>query len=192
MTVSHTDCHNASKEIQVSSPVNVEQPLFVTLTDHHWVLVVVKYGGVDVFLFDSFSILIADTLELYMSCVMRTLYFYLYENKDAYQQCSNCTADQHLCFRNTVQSLFFLNPKFQASSLLLQMYRLVCVGPGWKPELLVFSCKDSIMNCIMRRCIFRVGLWLAQTHLYIEDDMRPESSGDCAIHVAKSRHLKAV
>ena len=33
-----------------------------------------------------------------------------------------------------VQSLFFLNPKFQASSHLLWLYSRVCVGPGRKPE----------------------------------------------------------
>ena len=32
-----------------------------------------------------------------------------------------------------VQSLYYLNPKFQASSHLLWLYRLVCVGPGRKP-----------------------------------------------------------
>ena len=32
-----------------------------------------------------------------------------------------------------LQSLFFLNPKFQASSHLLWPYSLVCVRPGWKP-----------------------------------------------------------
>ena len=31
-----------------------------------------------------------------------------------------------------VQSLSFLTPKFQASSHLLYLYSLVCVGPGWK------------------------------------------------------------
>ena len=31
-----------------------------------------------------------------------------------------------------------LNPKFQAPSLLLLLYRPVCVGPGEKPKLLVF------------------------------------------------------
>ena len=43
-----------------------------------------------------------------------------------------------------VQSLFFLNPKSQAFSLLLWLYRLVCVRPGRKPKLLVFLCKGSI------------------------------------------------
>ena len=33
-----------------------------------------------------------------------------------------------------VQFLFFLNPKFQASSSFLCLYRLVCVGPVWKPH----------------------------------------------------------
>ena len=35
--------------------------------------------------------------------------------------------------------LTFVKPKFQASSLLLVLYRPVCVGPGRKAELLVFS-----------------------------------------------------
>ena len=39
-----------------------------------------------------------------------------------------------------VQSLFYLNPKFQASSILLWVYSLVCVGPGRKP---VFSQRGS-------------------------------------------------
>ena len=32
------------------------------------------------------------------------------------------------------QFLFYLNPKFQASSHLLLLYSLVCVGPGRNPE----------------------------------------------------------
>ena len=38
-----------------------------------------------------------------------------------------------------VQSLFYLNPKFQASNYLLWVYSPVCVEPGWKPQRLVFS-----------------------------------------------------
>ena len=33
-----------------------------------------------------------------------------------------------------VQSLYYLHPKFQASSHLLCLYSLVCVGPGGNPE----------------------------------------------------------
>ena len=42
-----------------------------------------------------------------------------------------------------VQSLFFLNPKFQASSHPLWLYSPVCVGPGRKPRRPVFSQRGS-------------------------------------------------
>ena len=42
-----------------------------------------------------------------------------------------------------VQSLYFLNPKFQASSYLLWLYSLVCIGPGRKPQRPVFSQRGS-------------------------------------------------
>ena len=42
-----------------------------------------------------------------------------------------------------VQFLFFLNPKFQASSLFLRLYRPVCVGPGRKSRRPVFSRRGS-------------------------------------------------
>ena len=42
-----------------------------------------------------------------------------------------------------VQSLYYLNPKFQASSHLLWLYSPVCVGPGRKPRRPVFSQRGS-------------------------------------------------
>ena len=42
-----------------------------------------------------------------------------------------------------VQSLYFLNTKFQASSHLLWLYSLVCVGTGRKPRRPVFSQRGS-------------------------------------------------
>ena len=42
-----------------------------------------------------------------------------------------------------VQSLFYLNPKFQASAHLLSLCSLVCVGPGRKPRRPVFSQRGS-------------------------------------------------
>ena len=42
-----------------------------------------------------------------------------------------------------VQSLYFLNPKFQASSYLLWLYSPVCVGPGRKLRRPVFSERGS-------------------------------------------------
>ena len=46
-----------------------------------------------------------------------------------------------------VQSLYYLNPKYQASNHLLSQYSLVCVGPGRKPQRPVFSQRGSYRNC---------------------------------------------
>ena len=42
-----------------------------------------------------------------------------------------------------VQSFYFLNPKFQASSHLLSVYSPVCVGPGQNTRKPVFSQRGS-------------------------------------------------
>ena len=59
---------------------------------------------------------IANTVTKDMSLVMRKPTFCICENKDADQLRGNREADQRLCFRYIVQSLYFLNPIFQASS----------------------------------------------------------------------------
>ena len=46
----------------------------------------------------------------------------------------------------TVQSLFYLNPKFQASSHLLWLYSSVCVGPSRKTRKPVFSQRGSFIK----------------------------------------------
>ena len=58
------------------------------------------------------------------------------ENKGADQLRGNREADQRLCFRysDIVLFLLYLNPKFQASSSFLSLYRPVCVGPVRKPH----------------------------------------------------------
>ena len=48
---------------------------------------------------------------------MRKPDFHLCENKDADQLCSNYKADQRLCYCYTDSIIYFLNTKFQASSL---------------------------------------------------------------------------
>ena len=50
-----------------------------------------------------------------------------------------------------VQSLFFLNRKFQVSSCLLWLYSQVCVRPGPKPRRQVFSQRDSYYS---KACLF--------------------------------------
>ena len=68
-----------------------------------------------------FQLIRMETSIRQMSLVMRKPAFYICENKDADQLRGNREADQRLCFFATriVQSLYFLNPKFQASSHLL-------------------------------------------------------------------------
>ena len=53
-----------------------------------------------------------------------------------------------------VQFLFYLNPKFQASSSFLSLYRPVCVGPGRKPRRPVFSRRGSYVS-VMNEFIYK-------------------------------------
>ena len=57
------------------------------------------------------------------------------ENKDADQLRGNREADHAFVFATRIeQFLFYLNPKFQAFSSFLCLYRSVCVGPVRKPH----------------------------------------------------------
>ena len=90
-----------------------------------------------------------DTMSLIIEPRHRRkpFFFCICENKDADQLRGNREADQRLCFRyipQRVQSLCNLNPKFQASNLLLWLYSLVCVRPGQKPRRRVFSQRGSL------------------------------------------------
>ena len=75
--------------------------------------------------------------------------FCLSENKEADQMCNNCTVDQPSHFRFTDRRIPFSlsNPKFQASSLLIWLYSLVCVEAGRKRQWSTFSRDGSIINC---------------------------------------------
>ena len=75
----------------------------------------------------------------HMSCVMRKPNFCKCENKDTDQLRDNPEADQRLCFRYTDSTIPLLfKSEIQASSHLLSLYSLVCVGPGRKPRRPVF------------------------------------------------------
>ena len=79
-----------------------------------------------------------------MSRDMRKPDFYICENKDADKLRGNPEADQPFVFATQiVQSLYFLNTKFQASSHLMPLYSPVSVGPGRKPRRPVFSQRGS-------------------------------------------------
>ena len=84
----------------------------------------------------------------YLSLVMRKPVICICENKNAEQLRGNREADQRIFFATRLeQSLYFLNPKFQASSHLLWLYSLVCVGPGRKPRRPVLSQRGSSIAC---------------------------------------------
>ena len=69
-----------------------------------------------------------------MSHVVRTPAFCICENKDTDQLRGTAKLNSTFVFTTKiVQSLYFLNTKLLASSHLVWLYSLVCVGPGQKP-----------------------------------------------------------
>ena len=68
------------------------------------------------------------------------------ENKDADQLRGNHEADQRLCFRYT-ESTIPLFPKPEMS--ILWLYSPVCVRPGRKPRIPVFSQRGSYISMEM-------------------------------------------
>ena len=72
-----------------------------------------------------------------------------------------------------VQSIFYLNPKFQASSHLLSLPSAVCVGPGRKPRRPVFSERGSYRkkgsNILENRGISRPVLTLCYFFIILTD-----------------------
>ena len=85
---------------------------------------------------------------------MRKPDFCICENKGADQLHGDREADHVFVLAIwIVQSLFYLNPKFQASSHLLWLYSPVCVGPGRKHRRPVFSQRGSISLLVK----FRTG-----------------------------------
>ena len=86
----------------------------------------------------------APSRMYYLSRVVRNAVFCIRENKDADQLRGNREADQRLCFRYT-DSTTPLVSKSEVSSHLLWLYSPVCMGPGRKPRIPVFSQQGSII-----------------------------------------------
>ena len=97
--------------------------------------------------------------------------------KPAFCICENKGADQLRGYRGKlisafvfatriVQSLYFLNPIFRASSHLLWLYSLVCVGPGRKPQRPVFSERGSyslhILHLVTCNNVYAIELHLTK------------------------------
>ena len=94
-----------------------------------------------------------------MSRVMRKPTFTVCENKGA--------ADQRLCFCYIVQSLYFLDLKFQASSHPLWLHSLVCVGSGQETPktgfLVMWRKYPYLIHCIKSEQQFTAAYLYKQT-----------------------------
>ena len=118
-----------------------------------------------------------------MSRVLRKPAFCICENKGADPLHDCLEADHSFVFATRiVQSLYFLNLKFQASSHLLWLYSLVCVGTGQKTRKPVFSQRGSniikyplyLFFCVTltcaellswnKSCLLGNGTWLTHMH----------------------------
>ena len=81
--------------------------------------------------------------------------FCICKNKGTDQLRSNCEADKlintFVFATRRVQFLFFLNPKFQASSPLVWLHRPVCVRSGRKHRRSVFSRRRTICNNVNKK-----------------------------------------
>ena len=68
------------------------------------------------------------------------------ENKDADRLSSNCTADQHLCFRYTDSTIpLLLKSEISSFSPASVIVQAGFVRPGSEQKLFVFSCEGSFM-----------------------------------------------
>ena len=104
-----------------------------------------------------------------MSRIVRKPDFCLGENKGADQLRGKISA--FVFATRIVQFLFYLNPKFQASSSFLSLYRPVCVGPGRKPPKTGFLASRLILSGFLAfyvelplQSTQRQPVWLGHKH----------------------------
>ena len=71
-------------------------------------------------------------MMLYMSHIMRKTYLYVKTKTQISRAVTAQLISAFICAICTVQVLFLLKPKFQASSLHRPPLRPVCVDTGWK------------------------------------------------------------
>ena len=94
----------------------------------------------------SSALFIRSLLNLYMSFVLRKPPFCICEKKTQISYAVTAKLISAFVFATQiVQSLYCLNPKFQASSHLLWLHSPVCIEPGRKPRRPVFSERGSII-----------------------------------------------
>ena len=88
---------------------------------------------------------IMPRITILIDHVMRKPVSVINENKNADQLRGNRELISAFVFSTQIiQSPYFLNPRLQASSHLLWLYSLICIGPGRKTRRPVFSQRGSI------------------------------------------------
>ena len=71
---------------------------------------------------------------------------FLHIRKQSHRSAAQSLISTFVFTTQMIQSLCFLNPKFQASNHLLRLYSPICVGPGRKPRRQVFSWRGSFYS----------------------------------------------
>ena len=112
-----------------------------------------------------------------MSLVIRKPDFCLCENKAADQFAVTAKLISAFVFTTPiVQSLFFPDPNFLASSYLLWLYRLVCVRSGQKPRRPVFlHCDSNILESFylnLYYLCFSIGMAINRNSIYSDIELK--------------------
>lgn len=107
VAVAHTDSSHASKQIQITPPIHIPQPLHVSLVDKHWLLIIgdLHGHGVAVLPADLHHPLFWHTLEtktntgntmqenpFYMCLVWLNIYIYYWGNYKAQRRIQTLSA----------------------------------------------------------------------------------------------------
>ena len=108
----------------------------------------------------------------YMSRRIRKSTICICENKGAYQNAKLISA--FVFTTRIVAFLYFLNPKFLAFSLLLHLYRPVCVRPGQNPNCWFSQAQAHILSTLDKKhkqtlCWCYVICNVSTTVVYLHD-----------------------
>ena len=124
---------------------------------------------------------------------MRKPAFCVCENKDADPLRGNIAKliSAFVFTIRIVRSLYYLNPKCQASSHLLWLYRPVCVGPGRNPRRPVFSERGSTSNGLFYTwTVLKVSLLFRKSFITEDTEIRHSHQHQREMQsVLRSQHM---
>ena len=100
---------------------------------------------------------------------MRKLFFFVYAKTKTQISCavSAQLISAFVFAIRIVQSLYYLNPKFQASGHLLWLYNPVCVGPGRKPRRPVFFVAGAVFYMRLGISLFKGNIVASGSESYL-------------------------